>query len=89
MLHLVNAGEASRFALAHRVAAAAGVDPESIVPTSTAAFLEKFPLPARRPAHSTLANTRAAALGVHLPPWEDAVDRYAPTLVSESARATM
>jgi dTDP-4-dehydrorhamnose reductase len=85
VLHLVNAGEASRFALARRVAAAAGQDPDGIAPISTADFLARYPLPARRPPRSTLANTRAAALGVTLPPWEDAVDRYAPALAAELA----
>jgi dTDP-4-dehydrorhamnose reductase len=85
VLHLVNGGEASRFALARRVATAAGQDPSSIAPTSTEAFREKYPLPARRPARSTLANTRAAALGVVLPPWDDAVDRYVPSLVAQLA----
>ena len=85
ILHLTNAGATSRFGLARRIAMAAGRDPETIVPTTTAAFLAKYPLPARRPADSTLANTRAAALGVRLPPWEDAVDRYVPTLAAELA----
>jgi dTDP-4-dehydrorhamnose reductase len=85
VLHLTNAGEASRFALARRIAAAAGSDPEQVAPISTAAFLANSPMPARRPAHSTLANSRAAALGVRLPTWEDAIDRYAPTLAAEFA----
>jgi dTDP-4-dehydrorhamnose reductase len=83
--HLTNEGETSRFELARRVASAAGADPELVTPTSTETFLAKYPLPARRPARSTLANTRAAALGVRLPPWQDAVDRYVPTLAAELA----
>jgi dTDP-4-dehydrorhamnose reductase len=87
VLHLVNSGEASRFVLARRVANVAGRNPDLVTPTSTAAFLAKYPLPARRPPHSTLANMRAAALGVTLPPWEDAVDRYVPALAAEMASA--
>ena len=30
----------------------------------------------RRPLYSVLANTRARALGVMLPPWQDALKRY-------------
>lgn len=86
ILHLTNEGSASRFELARRVAQGAGHDPEGIQPVSTEAFLEKYPLPARRPADSTLANVRAAALGVRLPSWTDAVDRYVPSLTSELAQ---
>jgi dTDP-4-dehydrorhamnose reductase len=81
--HLVNSGSATRFALAQAVAQAAGFDPGLIVPTTTAAFLAKYPLPARRPADSTLANCRGAALGVTLRPWSDAVADYAPRLAAE------
>lgn len=85
ILHLTNEGAARRFELARMVAAEAGQDPERITPVSTEAFLARFPLPARRPANSVLANTRAAAMGVRLPPWEDAVRRYVPTLAAESS----
>jgi dTDP-4-dehydrorhamnose reductase len=30
----------------------------------------------RRPLYSVLANTRARALGISLPPWHDALARY-------------
>ncbi len=83
IFHLVNAGRASRFALAQEVAKAAGFDPELITPTTTAAFLAKYPLPARRPTDSTLANRRAAALGITLRPWSDAVVDYIPRLAAE------
>lgn len=87
IFHLVNEGSTSRFALAQAVARVAGEPTGKIAPTSTEAFLAKYPLPARRPANSTLANTRAAAIGVRLPPWEDAVTRYVPTLAAELAGA--
>jgi dTDP-4-dehydrorhamnose reductase len=85
VFHITNEGSTSRFALARSVARAAGEDPERIAPISTPAFLEKYPLPARRPANSTLASTRAAAFGVRLPPWEDAIGRYVPILADELA----
>lgn len=83
VLHLTNSGAVSRFELARAVVAAAGGDPSVIVPTTTAAFLEKYPLPAKRPPNSALTNSRAASLGVTLPPWRDAVDRYVPRLAQE------
>lgn len=88
IFHLTNEGSTSRFGLARKVASEAGQDPETVVPVSTRTFLATYPLPARRPANSTLANTRAAALGVRLPPWDDAVTRYIPTLVAELSALT-
>lgn len=85
ILHLTNSGAVSRFGLAQAVAAAAGLDPALVQPTTTAEFLAKYPLPAKRPANSTLANTRAAALGVTLRPWQEAVDAYVPRLAAEPA----
>ena len=83
ILHLSNEGQVSRYAFAREVARVAGFDPACVTPTTTAEFLAKYPLPARRPAYSALANRRAAALGVRLPPWEDAVARYVPRLAAE------
>lgn len=83
IFHLVNEGRASRLELARAVARAAGFSPALVRPVSTADFLAKYPLPARRPADSTLQNSRAVALGVTLPHWEDAVSRYGPTLAKE------
>lgn len=87
IFHLTNEGSTSRFGLARAVASEAGEDPATISPVTTEAFLAKYPLPARRPPNSTLANTRAAALGVRLPPWEDAIARYVPALAAELAAA--
>ena len=83
VFHLANEGRASRYELAREVARHAGRPAELVRPTSTAEFLAKYPLPARRPADSTLRNTRAAALGVVLPAWSDAVARYVPVLAAE------
>jgi dTDP-4-dehydrorhamnose reductase len=83
IFHLVNEGRASRFELARAVAAAAEQDPETVRPTTTEAFLQRFPLPARRPADSVLANNRAAALGIRLRPWEHAIAEYGPILAAE------
>jgi dTDP-4-dehydrorhamnose reductase len=83
IFHLVNEGRVSRFALARETARIAGFDPEQVRPISTEAFLERFPLPARRPADSTLRNLRAAALGITLRDWSEALAQYAPVLATE------
>ncbi len=83
ILHLTNSGSTSRFGLAREVASLAGLDPERVTPTTVAEFLAKYPLPAKRPANSTLANTRASSLGVTLRPWQDALTAYIPHLSSE------
>jgi dTDP-4-dehydrorhamnose reductase len=83
IFHLTNRGSASRFDLARAVAATAGIDPSLVTPTTTAAFLERFPLPARRPADSRLINVRATALGITLRPWKDAVIDYVPWLAKD------
>jgi dTDP-4-dehydrorhamnose reductase len=81
--HLANEGRTSRYHLARAVVAAAGFDPGAIHPVSTAEFLASYPLPARRPPDSTLANHRAAVVGIRLRPWQDAVAAYAPRLAAE------
>jgi dTDP-4-dehydrorhamnose reductase len=82
-LHLTNEGTTSRYELAREVAALAGLDPERVRPTTVEAFLKQYPLPARRPADSSLRNRRAAALGVRLRPWREALAAYMPALVGE------
>lgn len=81
--HLVNEGHTSRFHFAQAVVSAAGGDPAAVTATTTASFLAKYPLPARRPADSTLANTRARALGIVLRPWREATDSYVSRLANE------
>ncbi|MBA3644359.1 MAG: dTDP-4-dehydrorhamnose reductase, partial [Chloroflexia bacterium] len=83
VFHLVNEGRASRFAFAQAVAAAGGLDPSRVTATTTAEFLAKYPLPARRPVDSTLVNRRGRALGIVLRPWREAVDGYVPRLATE------
>lgn len=85
--HLAGAGRTTRFELAQAVAAAGGMDPTKVTATTTEAFLAKYPLPARRPANSTLANIRAAALGIELPPWRQAIHHAVPDLARQVAAA--
>lgn len=83
ILHLANEGGTSRFGLAQETARLAGLSPALVQPTSTAAFLARYPLPAARPADSRLVNNRAASLGVTLRPWADALASYVPLLAAE------
>jgi dTDP-4-dehydrorhamnose reductase len=83
VLHLMNEGGVDRFSFARDVVRAAGGDPELVTPTTTAEFLAKYPLPAKRPENSTMSNVRARNLGVTLPTWQDAVARYVPQLARE------
>lgn len=70
--HLTNAGACSWFEFARRIFALSGLAPKLERTTSTA-----YGAPARRPAHSVLANTRARALGLPpLRPWSDALAAY-------------
>jgi dTDP-4-dehydrorhamnose reductase len=75
MYHFSNAGSCSRYELARRTLELAGLTTD-VVPVSTSEYLSRYPLPARRPANSTLRNFAGAALGIELPPWEDALQRF-------------
>lgn len=73
--HFANAGSCSRYDLACRAIGLAGLSAE-VAPVSTAEYLSRYPLPAPRPASSTLRNLAGAALGIELPHWEDALERF-------------
>jgi dTDP-4-dehydrorhamnose reductase len=81
--HLVNAERASRFALAQATAHLAGLDPKMVKPITTAAFLERYPLPAPRPPDSTLQNLRARELGIVPRHWREALAAHVPALATE------
>jgi len=66
--HLAGEGECSRAEWAEEVLRLADVDVP--VEETTQAALE---LPARKPVRSTLANNSAAALGIRLRPWQEAL----------------
>jgi dTDP-4-dehydrorhamnose reductase len=87
IVHLTNTGTTSRYELAREVALLAGLAPERVQPTTVEAFLKQYPLPARRPADSSLANARAAAAGVTLRPWREALAAYIPDLVADMQMA--
>lgn len=73
--HLANAGSCSRYELARATIQLAGLHAR-VLPVSSAVYLQRNPLPARRPANSTLRNIAAAALGIELRPWEDALREF-------------
>ena len=69
--HLGGAGCVSRYDWARETVALAGLNTD-VIPARTS----DFPLPASRPAHSCLDCSKAAALGIELPPWRDGLARY-------------
>lgn len=77
--HLTNAGEASRYDWATAILRLAGDDPGRIERVTAAALRRDGYDGPRKPAYSVLANTRAAALGVTLRPWREALAEYMAT----------
>lgn len=70
--HLVNSGQASRFEFAQATLQANG---RSHVPVTPIAASE-WPRQAAPPLHAVLINQTAAALGIELRPWQDALGAY-------------
>ena len=70
--HLTNAGYCSRYDLARKILALSGRGHIPVEPIS----LAQYPRPSRPPRFSALANTAAAALGVTLRPWEEALQEF-------------
>ena len=73
--HLVNEGQASRFDLARRVLDRCRPERRTAPIAS-----QEFDRPSKPPAWGVLANTRAAAAGLSLRPWQQAIDAYAPSI---------
>ncbi len=74
--HMTNGGQCSRLEWAREVLRLAGLGSVTIEPTVQA----EFGAPYRKPALSTLANVRAAGLGIVLRPWQAALrDHFRPT----------
>lgn len=68
--HGTNSGVASKFDQAQAVFAAAGLDPQRVLPTDSSAFV----LPAPRPAYSVLGHDQWAAVGLApMRSWQDAL----------------
>jgi dTDP-4-dehydrorhamnose reductase len=75
VLHVTNGGATTWHGVAARIFASRRRS--SLLSAVTTA---DFPTPARRPAQSMLDTTKAESLGVVLPPWDDALDRFLATL---------
>ena len=71
--HLINAGYASRFELAKSVLHACGRDDVPVAPIAAT----EWPRATMPPAHAVLVNVRAAALGITLRPWQEAIRDWA------------
>jgi dTDP-4-dehydrorhamnose reductase len=70
--HLVNEGAASRFEFAQALLRHSGRENVPVTPISSSEF-ERASTP---PPYAPLANTAAAALGIRLRPWEEAVAAF-------------
>lgn len=70
--HLVNEGYASRYEFARAILDRTGREAIPIEPIK----LDGWPRPAPPPKHAVLVNQGAAALGIRLPAWQDALDEY-------------
>jgi dTDP-4-dehydrorhamnose reductase len=69
--HLVNEGQCSWYELTVAIAEILGI-PARITPVDRQGLSGAM----RRPLYSVLANRKARALGIVLPPWRDALERY-------------
>jgi dTDP-4-dehydrorhamnose reductase len=70
--HLVNAGYTSRYDYVHEVLRLGGREHVQVDPIS----LDDFQRPSTPPRFAPLANTAAAALGIELRPWQEAVTDF-------------
>ncbi|GIV77665.1 MAG: NAD(P)-dependent oxidoreductase [Litorilinea sp.] len=83
--HLVNEGCASRLEFARAVLEGSGRGQVPFTPISA----EEWPRPAPPPRHAVLVNQAAAALGIRLRPWQEALAAYLqvePNLQPRSTR---
>lgn len=79
VFHVTNSGTATWFDVARATFAAAGLDPQRVVPITTG----EYPTPAKRPAYSVLDNAASRLQGLPLlPEWQDALGRLVKELTS-------
>jgi len=72
LYHLAGAGSCSRYELATRTLSLLGLGGVTIEPVTS----DAFPTKAERPMNSVLDCSKAAALGVVMPEWPDALERF-------------
>jgi dTDP-4-dehydrorhamnose reductase len=70
--HLTNAGYCSRYAYAKKILELSGRGHIPVEPIT----LAQYPRPSTPPKFAALANTAAAALGITLRPWEEALREF-------------
>ncbi len=73
IFHLAGAGSCSRYELALAALEAAGVSGVEVAPVAS----DAYPTRATRPRDAALDCAKAAALGVTMPPWDEALARWA------------
>lgn len=78
--HLTNIGFCSRYEFAREILRLAGRADVPVAPILSA----EWPRPSTPPLHAVLANTAAAALGITLRPWQEALAAYVPLLSTDS-----
>ena len=71
IVHVTNAGDCSWFEFAREIIRQAGLSTE-VRPIST----EQIARPAPRPAYSVLSSSSLRQIGVSMPDWQDALQRY-------------
>lgn len=77
--HLVNEGECSWYEFTKAIFESAGLDVE-VVPVDRRGLSGDM----RRPLYSVLTNVRAKDLGIKLPHWRDALERYLEAAAADS-----
>lgn len=80
LYHLAGAGSCSRFDLAAEILRVAGLETKMRPVTSDA-----FPTKAVRPRNSVLDCSKAAAVGVTMPPWEKSIARFVAAHIQGTA----
>jgi dTDP-4-dehydrorhamnose reductase len=71
IVHVTNAGDCTWFEFAQKIVESAGL-PTNVRPVSS----QQMARPAPRPAYSVLSPARLQALGIVMPSWPDALQRY-------------
>jgi dTDP-4-dehydrorhamnose reductase len=71
IVHVTNAGDCTWFEFAEEIIRSAGLA-TNVRPVSS----RQTARPAPRPAYSVLSPTRLQALGIEMPSWRDALQRY-------------
>jgi dTDP-4-dehydrorhamnose reductase len=71
IVHVTNAGDCTWFDFAKEIVGSSGLKTD-VRPVSS----QQMARPAPRPAYSVLSPMRLLALGIEMPPWRDALQRY-------------